>query len=135
MDPLVWSVLLLLLGLTLVLAEVFIPSGGILGLLSIISLVASIVLAFYDRGLEVGLIFLAVTAVMVPTVLGLAFRYWPQTPMGRRLLLDVPRGDEQLPDTPQRRTLRQMVGKLGVAKSLTTRSARACPSRPGNACA
>jgi hypothetical protein len=38
--------------------------------------------------------------------------------MGRRLLLDVPRGDEQLPDTPQRRTLRQMVGKRGVAKTL-----------------
>jgi membrane-bound ClpP family serine protease len=118
LDPLFWSVLLLLLGLLLVLAEVFVPSGGVLGLLSITSLVASICLAFYHRGIEVGLIFLSVTAVLVPTVLVLAFRYWPQTPMGRRLLLDVPRGEEQLPDTPQRRALRQMVGKLGVAKTV-----------------
>jgi membrane-bound serine protease (ClpP class) len=118
MDPLVWSALLLLVGLTLVMAEVFVPSGGVLGLLSITSLIASIVLAFYHKGIEVGLIFLAVAAVMVPTALALAFRYWPQTPMGRRLLLEVPRGEELLPDTPERRTLRQLVGKLGVAKTL-----------------
>ena len=55
MDPLVWSALLLLVGLALVMVEVFIPSGGILGFLSIGSLVAGIVLAFYHRGTEVGL--------------------------------------------------------------------------------
>ena len=106
MDPLVWSALLLLLGLTLVMVEVFVPSGGILGLLSIAALVSSIVLAFYERGVVAGLIFLSVTAVMVPTALVLAFRYWPQTPMGRRVLLEVPRGEELLPDSPERRALR-----------------------------
>ncbi len=118
MDPLVWSSLLLLVGLTLVLAEVFVPSGGVLGLLSITSLVASIVLAFYHKGIEVGMIFLTVATVLVPTALVLAFRYWPYTPMGRRLLLDIRPGDELLPDTPQRRSLRELVGKLGVAKTL-----------------
>ncbi len=34
MDPLAWSALLLLLGLTLVVLEVFVPSGGMLGFLS-----------------------------------------------------------------------------------------------------
>ncbi|MBI3838679.1 MAG: serine protease [Planctomycetia bacterium] len=118
MDPLAWSALLLLLGLILVMVEVFIPSGGILGILSIGSLLAAVVLAFYHRGAETGFIFLAITAVTVPTALALAFRWWPQTPMGRRLLLDVPKSDEVLPDTPERRTLRQMVGKLGVAKTV-----------------
>jgi membrane-bound ClpP family serine protease len=118
MDPLAWSALLLLLGLFLVIVEVFIPSGGILGVLSICSLLAAVILAFYQRGAEVGFIFLAITAVTVPTALGLAFRWWPHTPMGRRLLLDLPKSDEVLPDSPQRRTLRQMVGKFGVAKSV-----------------
>jgi membrane-bound ClpP family serine protease len=117
-DPLIWSALLLLLGLTLVIVEVFVPSGGILGMLSVGSMVASIALAFYHKGVEVGLIFLIVTSVAVPTALVLAFRYWPHTPMGRRLLLKVPRGDDLLPDTPQRRKLRELVGKLGVAKTL-----------------
>lgn len=118
MDPLVWSVLLLFLGLALVCVEVFLPSGGVLGFLSIASLMAGIVLAFVHRGSEVGLIFLLVTAVAVPTALVLAFRYWPKTPMGRRLLLEVPSGEEVRPDSPKRQQLRQMVGKVGVAKSL-----------------
>jgi membrane-bound serine protease (ClpP class) len=116
--PLAWSALLVLLGLTLVICEVFIPSGGVLGFLSIMSLLSGIVLAFHEGGPNVGFAVLTVTAVLVPAALALAFRYWPQTPMGRRLLLDVPNAEDVMPDNPQRRTLRQLVGKLGVAKSL-----------------
>ncbi len=118
MDPLVWSSLLLLVGLTLVICEVFIPSGGVLGLLSVSALVAAVSLAFYHKGVETGLLFLTVATVLVPAALALAFRYWPQTPMGRRLLLEVRTGEDMLPDTPERRKLAQLVGKLGVAKSL-----------------
>jgi membrane-bound ClpP family serine protease len=118
MDPLVWAALLLFLGLVLVCVEVFIPSGGILGILSIASLMAGIIVAFYHRGAEIGFLFLAITAVAVPTALVLAFRWWPKTPMGRRLLLDVPTSEEVLPDSPQRRALRQLVGKLGTAKTV-----------------
>lgn len=118
MDPLVWSVLLLFLGLGLVCVEVFVPSGGILGFLAIASLMSGIILAFYHRGAEVGFLFLTATAVAVPAALVVAFRYWPKTPMGRRLLLEIPSGEEVLPDSPKRQQLRQLVGKLGVAKSL-----------------
>jgi membrane-bound ClpP family serine protease len=118
MDPLAWSALLLLLGLLLVMVEVLIPSGGVLGFLSITSLVAGVILAFYHRGAEVGFLFLTVTAVALPVTLMMAFRWWPKTPMGRRILLDVPKSEEVLPDSPQRRWLRQMVGRVGVAKSL-----------------
>jgi membrane-bound ClpP family serine protease len=118
MDPLAWAILLLFLGLALVSIEVFVPSGGILGFLAIVSLTAGIVLAFYHRGAETGFLFLTLTAVAVPLALVLAFRYWPKTPMGRRLLLDVPSGHEVLPDSPRRQHLRQLVGKTGVAKSV-----------------
>ncbi len=53
-----------------------------------------------------GLVFLIVTALAVPAALTVAFRYWPKTPMGRRLLLEVPSGEEVLPDSPQRQRLR-----------------------------
>ncbi len=89
-----------------------------LGFLSIISLVAGIVLAFYHHGSETGLVFVLATALAVPAALAVAFRYWPQTPMGRRLLLDVPTSQEVLPDSPQRQRLKQLVGKRGVAKSV-----------------
>ena len=98
-DPLVWSVLLLLAGVLLVMVEVFVPSGGVLGFLSIGCLMAGIILAFYHRGPEVGFLLLAATSIAVPVALVFAFRWWPKTPMGRRLLLEVPTSDEVLPDT------------------------------------
>jgi membrane-bound ClpP family serine protease len=118
MDPVIWSALLLLVGLMLAVGEVFIPSVGILGFLSLASMLSAIGLAFYTRGIGTGLVFLALTAVAGPTTLVLAFRVWPKTAMGRRLLLDVPRGDDVLPDTPLRRTLRGLVGKVGTASTL-----------------
>jgi membrane-bound serine protease (ClpP class) len=98
--------------------EVFVPSGGVIGFVSVLAIVASICLAFYHRGLEIGLIFLAVATAAVPTVLVLAFRWWPHTPMGKRLLLDIPSPQDVLPDNPQRRMLRDLVGKVGVAKTV-----------------
>jgi membrane-bound serine protease (ClpP class) len=61
---------------------------------------------------------LALTAVAGPGTLIMALRVWPKTSMGRRLLLDVPREDEVLPDTPLRRRLRGLVGKVGMANTL-----------------
>jgi membrane-bound ClpP family serine protease len=118
MDPLIWSIILLVLGLALVMIEVFVPSGGILGFLSISSLLAAVIMAFYHRGAEIGFLFLVITTVLVPSLLAIAFRWWPHTPMGRRILLDVPNSDEVLPDTPERRSLRELVGKMGVAKTV-----------------
>jgi len=118
MDPLIWSALLMLFGLTLVVAEVFLPSGGVLGFLSISAIVAAIALAFWNRGAEAGFVFVAIAALTVPTALIVAFRWWPHTPMGRRLLLDIPTSDAVRPDSPHRRTLRELVGKSGIAKSL-----------------
>ena len=117
MDPLVWSALLMFFGLALVLLEIFVPSGGVLGFLSIGSILASIFMAFYHRGAEVGFIFLLIAAVAVPATLVFGFRWWPHTPMGKRLLLDAPTSEEVLPDTPMRR-LRELVGKTGVAKTV-----------------
>lgn len=118
MDPIYWSTLFLLLGLLLMLLELFVPSGGILGLLSVLAITSAIGGAFYQRGLETGLIFVLITVVLVPLILITAFKYWPHSPMGRRVLLGVPTEDEVLPRTEQSRTLKALVGKVGVAKSL-----------------
>jgi membrane-bound ClpP family serine protease len=117
MDPLLWSIILLLVGIALVACEVFVPSGGVLGFLSLASLGSSIALAFYHRGLEVGLIFLSAAALAVPVTLIFTFRWWPHTAMGKRLLLNIPTSQDVLPDTPQRRKLSQRVGKVGTATS------------------
>jgi membrane-bound serine protease (ClpP class) len=101
----------------LVLLEVFVPTAGVLGFLSVAAILSGIGLAFYNGGLTVGFGFLFGTAVVLPIVLALAFRWFPETPIGRRLLPNLPTSDEVLPDNEERRVLRGLLGKVGQAKS------------------
>ena len=117
MDPVIWAVLLMTLGLALVLLEIFIPSGGILGFLAATAIFGSIFMAFSGVGPTAGFTFLAFALAGVPVVVVLAFKWLPNTPVGRRLLLNVPTSDEVLPEEDQRKQLRQMIGKVGKAKA------------------
>jgi membrane-bound serine protease (ClpP class) len=117
MEPLVWAALLLVLGMILVLMEVFVPTAGMLGFLSVTAILSGIGLAFYNGGLKIGFGFLFGTAVALPIVLALAFRWFPETPIGRRLLPSLPTSEDVLPDNEERRVLRGLLGKVGQAKS------------------
>ena len=66
MTALVWIVALFLLGLCVMVLEVFLPSGGILGFLSVTAIVAAVATAFLEQGPLAGMIVLAVAAVVVP---------------------------------------------------------------------
>lgn len=113
MSPLVWILLLVAVGLALVLLEVFVPSGGVLGLLAVLALGAGIVTAFVEQGALVGMAVLAGILAAVPLVLGLAFRWFPATPLGRRVLPPPPSPEEVLPDAAVRQRLRGLVGRRG----------------------
>lgn len=117
MSPLVWVLLLVAVGLALVLLEVFVPSGGVLGLLAVLALGAGIVTAFVEQGVLVGMGVLAGTLAAVPAVLVLAFRWFPSTPLGRRVLPPPPSADDVLPDVSLRQRLRGFVGRRGRAAS------------------
>ncbi len=71
-------------GLLLVLIEVFVPSGGVLGLLAALALIASMVLAFMED-FTLGLSLLSATAVLVPVIVTYGLRVFPKTPIGRKL--------------------------------------------------
>ena len=117
MSPLVWSLLLVVVGLALVLLEVFVPSGGVLGLLAVLALGAGVVTAFVEQGAMVGMGVLAGTLLAVPAVLMLAFRWFPSTPIGRGVLPPPPSADDVLPDLSLRQRLRSLVGRRGRAAS------------------
>lgn len=112
LDPFTWAIVLLLLGCALVVLEVFVPSGGILGMLAGLAILGSIVFAF-RRDATAGLSFVLVSMVAVPVLLTLAFRIWPHTPMGKAFLGELPSEEELKPIDPRR----ELVGRLGVAKS------------------
>jgi len=79
-------ILLFGLGLALLIAEIFIPSGGILGLLSALSILGAIGKAFLLNA-NTGIALLAATAVTVPLVMTFGIKMFPYTPMGRRLTM------------------------------------------------
>lgn len=111
-----WAILLMVLGCVLVVLEVFIPSGGMISILSAVAFIASIVIASSESpttGPVTGLVFAAVTVLMVPTLLAVAFKYWPRTRMGKAFLGDLPKEEEVLPEDPRR----ALLGRVGVARS------------------
>jgi len=86
MNTLLWVVALLVLGLAVMVLEVFVPSGGILGFVSILALISAVATAFLEQGTTAGMAALAVVVLAVPAVLSMAFRWFPDTPLGRRVL-------------------------------------------------
>ncbi|MDA1054608.1 MAG: NfeD family protein [Planctomycetota bacterium] len=117
MEPLAWSICLLIAALALIALELFIPSGGLLSFLSAVAALASVVVAFTD-GPRTGLLMLIVTLVVVPAILAAAVRWWPHTPIGQLILIARPEDpDDVLPDTEEYRGLKSLIGKVGKSKS------------------
>lgn len=113
MSSLAWPLLLLAFGLILLIAEVFVPSGGFLGLLSVGCLAYSLWLAF--RGSTgLGLAFLAADSVLLPAAVALALYIWPKTRMAKRIFLRPPDPEEIAVSHPGLR-LDHLVGQFGRA--------------------
>ncbi len=117
-SPIAWTILLFALGLIFLALEFFVPSGGSLALMCALSFLAAIVVGFMaDRWMGVAVV--VAVSVVVPTALGLAVRWWPDTPIGRLMLIPRPRSsDEVLPETPTYRGLKELVGRRGQARGL-----------------
>lgn len=76
---------LLGLGLALALAEVFIPSLGILSLLAAVAIIGAVFTAF-QVGTEFGMNFLLVVVLVLPVALIGAFKLLPKSPLTRKLV-------------------------------------------------
>jgi membrane-bound serine protease (ClpP class) len=118
MDLATWAWLLLCLGLVLLVLEFFIPSGGALAVLCALSFLAAIVLGF-AAGRWTGASILLTVLFVVPTAIAAAIRWWPDTPIGRMIMIQRPKSsDEVLPETVAYRGLKELVGRRGQAKGL-----------------
>lgn len=120
MDHSSLAILLLVLGLALLMAEVFIPSGGMISILSLVCLAGSVwsaSRAWWTTNPTYFWIYLAVTALLVPLTIGGAVFLLQRTGFGRRILLEAPTLEEVTPYLQERQHLQQLVGKPG--KTLT----------------
>lgn len=90
MEPmLLWGIGLFAAAALLLVLEMFIPSGGVLGGICLILAIAGVV-AFWRVSTTWGLASLLSLLVLAPSAMAFALRVWPNTPIGRRMILGDP---------------------------------------------
>jgi len=116
MSVVFWPAVFLAFGLLLLILEVFVPSGGLIGLFSIACLVLCLWYAF-AVSLGLGLTFMIVDLIALPLTAALALSLWSRTPLGRKFFLRPPAREEiDVSHSDQR--LEDLVGQVG--RSLST---------------
>lgn len=114
-----YAVLLIVAFYLLLIAEFFLPTGGVLGTAAAAALIAALFIAFsHSPWAGIGVVvFVSATTPLV--VIGL-LRAWPHTPIGRRMLNRRP-GDMASPppkkSTPKGTPLDDLLDRIGVAKT------------------
>ena len=117
----VFAIVLLIVGLAILTAEIFIPSGGLLGVITFLSLLVSLIFAYRAWGLSHPNLFGAycvMLLLLVPTVIGLGFYVLPQTSFGKRILLEAPTYDEVTPYLNESRRLENLIGRFGTTLTM-----------------
>jgi membrane-bound serine protease (ClpP class) len=115
MDDMTLGYGLILLGLVLLLAEFLMPSG-ILFALSLTAMLIGVAVLFRTSA-STGIATLLVMVVAVPLLARVAFRFWQQSPIGKRFVLQAPAEDDTLATTPLNLELEQLRGRYGKTVS------------------
>ncbi len=86
------AAILLMVGVALAVAEIFVPSGGLLGVLAAGGFGLSIACAWiHETTWGVGT--LAAVIVLVPIIVVVGFRVFPRTEIGRQMILSTPQSE------------------------------------------
>ena len=93
MTPLWLSFALLGAGILAIYLEIFVPAAGLIGLAGGGMIVAGVVLGYVYHDPLTGSIVLIVSLVLTPTAVFLGLKAFPNTPMGKRLILSSDRSD------------------------------------------
>lgn len=109
---LVFAVFLYFVCAVLIVAEVFVPSGGLISIFALACLVGGIAI-FFHYSLIAGWAGVGIAAVMIPTVLIFAYRIFPKTRFGKSVTLTPPerRQGDAIPDTDK---IKDLLGAEGA---------------------
>ncbi len=113
---LAFAIFLYLMCAALLVAEVFVPSGGLISICAMTCLIVGIVI-FFKHSVVAGWIGVFIAIVMIPTVLVIAYKLFPKTKFGKGVILNPPerQAGDAIPDTDK---LKGLLGKEGLV--LTT---------------
>ena len=119
---LLWGFILGGAALGILLLELLVPSGGLLGLLCGVAIIGSIT-AFFRYDTTFGFVSLLGYAILTPLVIIFGFKLWIQSPLARRMVLggdDESTDSEGAPDPAgqarlgRHAQLRELIGAEGI---------------------
>jgi len=96
----------------LIIAEVFVPSGGLISIFALACLIGGAVI-FFRHSTTAGWVGVIIAVIMIPSVLVIAYKIFPKTRFGKSVTLTPPqrqKGDA-VPDTPE---LKELLGAVGL---------------------
>lgn len=79
-------ILLYVVGLLMLVAEIFIPSYGVLGITALGFLVAAVAKTYSLAGRDAGIMAVLACLIMLPVFSYISIKYWRRTPIGRRIV-------------------------------------------------
>lgn len=92
---LLWGFGLLIGALLLFGLEMFVPSGGLLGVVAIVLAIAGVV-AFWRVDTVWGMLSLVTVLVLAPIIMNFGLKVMPHTPFGKKLILGGQKGEDDL---------------------------------------
>jgi len=112
---LIFAVFLYLACAALIVAEVFVPSGGLISICAMACLIGGVAI-FFHYSTTAGIVGVGVALVMIPSVLIIAYKIFPKTKFGKSVTLTPPKRQQgdAVPDTAE---LKDMLGAVGVVIS------------------
>jgi len=109
---LAFAIFLYFASAALIIAEVFVPSGGLISICSLACLIGGMMI-FFRHSTTAGWIGVIIAVIMIPSVLIVAYKIFPKTKFGRSVTLTPPqrqKGDA-VPDTAE---LKELLGAVGL---------------------
>lgn len=112
------AVAAILIGVLLLGLEVFVPSGGLLLILSLFCIATGVTIIFFTPeslggGTTTGVITILGLVVFLPLFAGVLFHYWSYTAMGKQVFLSQPTQEEASVQTEAQVAFETLKGQIG----------------------
>lgn len=115
------AILALAVTLMLFVAEIFVPSAGMIAVLALLCLAASVWsawMAWWDTSPSIWWTYIASVLILIPTTLSFAVKFFPNTTWGKKIIHEVPTLDEVTGFRAETEHLRSLIGKIGKTQTL-----------------
>ncbi|WP_437230086.1 NfeD family protein [Planctomicrobium sp. SH661] len=123
MDPQLLVLIFLLAGMALIVAELFVPSGGVIAVMCACCFLISGYYAYqawYVNYPVYWWLYIGAVVIIIPATIIGAFQLLTRTPLGNRVLMEAPTLEEVTPYQAEQAHLESLIGQRGRALNLMT---------------